>query len=157
MQPLRGLAVAQWKLESRDVSTAAKCESNLWQLLQDLDMLRHHLGLDLRSNRSRNIQKIGLRLRQVCYTFDAFVLRSVVICATCRTVARQSSIGGLYVCARGGLRSCRGAGGAWHSNLTKLPLIYSVSYFDLGGGLEAVFGGAKPTKAPPLRRDCTWL
>ena len=37
-------------------------------------------------------------------------------------------------------------GGASHSNLTKIPLIYSVPYFNLGG--------AKPTKAPPWRRDC---
>jgi len=31
--------------------------------------------------------------------------------------------------------------------LTKTPLIYSVSRFHLGG-LGALFGGAKPTKAP---------
>jgi len=37
--------------------------------------------------------------------------------------------GGLDVCARG----------AWHANLTKSPLIYNVSYFNLGG-LEALFG-----------------
>jgi len=40
------------------------------------------------------------------------------------------------VVSRGACRSCRGA---WHSNLTKIPLIYSVSYFNLGD---------KPTKAP---------
>jgi len=31
---------------------------------------------------------------------------------------------------RGALRLC---GGAWHPNLTKIPLIYSVSCFNLGG------------------------
>ena len=39
-------------------------------------------------------------------------------------------------------------GGAWHSKLTKIPLTQSASYFNLGG-LGALFGGAKPTKAPP--------
>jgi len=48
----------------------------------------------------------------------------------CRNVARKSSIGGFYV----------RAGGVWHSNLTKNPVIYSVSYFNLVG-LEALFGG----------------
>jgi len=50
---------------------------------------------------------------------------------------------------RGALRSCRGA---WHSNLTKSPPIYSVSYFNLGAW--SFVWGAKPTKAPPTwRRD----
>jgi len=31
--------------------------------------------------------------------------------------------------------------------LTKIPLVYRVSYFNLGG-LGALFGEAKPTKAP---------
>jgi len=39
------------------------------------------------------------------------------------------------------------AGEAWYSNLTKFPLIYSVPNFYLGG-LEALFVGSKPTKAP---------
>jgi len=43
-------------------------------------------------------------------------------------------------------------GEALHSNSTKIPLIYSVSYFNLGG-LGAVFGGLSPPK-PPWRRDC---
>jgi len=43
------------------------------------------------------------------------------------------------------------AGGLTY-NLTKIPLSYSVSYFTLEG-LGALFGGAKPTKAPPWRRD----
>jgi len=53
---------------------------------------------------------------------------------------------------RGALRLCRGA---WNTNLKKIPLIYSVSYFNLEGlelclgGIRALFGGgAKPTKAP---------
>jgi len=33
-------------------------------------------------------------------------------------------------------------------NLIKSPKIYSVSYFDFGG-LGTLFGGAKPTIAPP--------
>jgi len=36
--------------------------------------------------------------------------------------------------------------------LTKIPLTYSVSYFDLGG-LGALFWVAKPIKAHPWRRD----
>ena len=45
--------------------------------------------------------------------------------------------GGLYVRARG----------ARHSNLTKIPLMCRVSYFNLGG-VGALPGGAKSTKAP---------
>jgi len=66
----------------------------------------------------------------------------------CQTVVNRVA---LRLCG-GTLRSCRGAR---HSNLTKVPLIYSVSYFNLGG-IGAVFGGAKPTKAP--RGDRTvWI
>jgi len=50
-----------------------------------------------------------------------------------RTVARKPSIGGLYVCARR----------AWHSNLTKIPLIYNVPHVNLGR-LRALFGGLSP-------------
>jgi len=35
--------------------------------------------------------------------------------------------------------------------LTKIPLIYSVSYFTLRG-FAALFGGTKPTKAPTRRQ-----
>jgi len=41
-------------------------------------------------------------------------------------------------CQYGKWRLCRG--GAWHSNLTKIILIYNVSYFDLGG-IGAQFEG----------------
>ena len=58
-----------------------------------------------------------------------------------RTVARKSTIEGFYVRA-GGTRLCMGT---WHSNLTKIPLIYSVSCFDLGR-LGALFGGLSPPK-----------
>ena len=37
--------------------------------------------------------------------------------------------------------------GIWHSNLTKMPLIYSVWCFN-AGGLGVLFFGDKPTKAP---------
>jgi len=53
-----------------------------------------------------------------------------------RTVARKSSIEGLYVCA----------GGLTLKKLTKTPLIYSVSYFNLGG--LGAFGGASPPQPP---------
>jgi len=69
--------------------------------------------------------------------------------ALLRTVARNSSLGGLYVCAG---RLYVRAGGAWHSNLTKVPLIYNVSYFNFRE-LGALFGGAEATKSPPWRRD----
>ena len=55
-----------------------------------------------------------------------------------RTVARNLSVGELYVYARGG---------AWHSNLTKIPLIYIVSCFNLEG-LGALFRGLSPPKLP---------
>ena len=51
---------------------------------------------------------------------------------------------GLYICV-GGLYVR--AGGGWHSNLTKSPLTYSVSYFKLGG-LEFCLGGLSPQKLP---------
>ena len=51
---------------------------------------------------------------------------------------------GLYVCVRGlYIRAV----GDWHSNLTKMPLTYSISNFNFGG-LGAFFGKTKPTKAP---------
>ena len=59
---------------------------------------------------------------------------------------------------RGTSRYCGGAlsssRGAWHSNLINIPIVSSVSYFNLGG-LELCLG-AKPIKAPPSpwRQDC---
>jgi len=61
-----------------------------------------------------------------------------------RSVARKLSIGGLYVWA-GGLNVR--AWEAWHSNLTKNPLIFRVSYFNLWG-LELCLGGLSPLKPP---------
>ena len=55
-----------------------------------------------------------------------------------RTVTKKSSIEGFYV---------RSAGEAWHSNLTKIPLIYSGSYFNLTG-LELCLGKISPPKPP---------
>ena len=52
---------------------------------------------------------------------------------------------------RGALRLCLGA---WHSNLTKIQLMYSVSYFKLGG-LGASFGGLSPSK-PPMATGLSW-
>ena len=65
------------------------------------------------------------------------------------TVARKFSIRGLCSTA-GELFVC--AGGLDIIKLTKPPLIYSVSRFSLGG-LGALFGGDKPTKASSWRRD----
>ena len=61
-----------------------------------------------------------------------------------RTIARKSSIGG-FTFVRGALRSCMGA---WHSTLTKIPLIYAVSYFNLRG-LELSLGGRISPPNPP--------
>ena len=72
------------------------------------------------------------------------ILATNLMLTGCKPVTRKSSIGMLYVCA-GGLYVR--AGGACHSNLTKIPLTCSVSCFNLVG-LGALFGGAKPTKAP---------
>jgi len=60
-----------------------------------------------------------------------------------RTVARKFSIGGLCSSV-GGLRFC---GGLHIIKLTKTPLIYSVSRFNLGG-LELSLGGLSPPKPP---------
>ena len=43
--------------------------------------------------------------------------------------------------------------GDWHSENDKTPLISSVSYFNFGG-FAPLFGGSKPTKVRPWRRDC---
>jgi len=48
---------------------------------------------------------------------------------TSRTVARESSIGGLYVCAGGGFGSYTGV---LTFKFDKNLLIYSISYFNLG-------------------------
>jgi len=56
-----------------------------------------------------------------------------------RTVSRKTSIGGLYVCAEV-LDILK---------IDKTTLIYSASYFNVGR-LVALFGGSKPTKAPPV-------
>ena len=61
-----------------------------------------------------------------------------------RIVDRTSSIGGLYVCAGGGFTFVQGA---WHLNLRKVRLTYSVSYFNLGR-LRALFGGMSLPKPP---------
>ena len=71
----------------------------------------------------------------------AFV-RAVMI-SPLRTVARKCSLGGLYVCP----------GRLDIENLLKSPLIYSVSYFNLG--ILVLFLEGKPTKATPWRRD--WI
>ena len=66
--------------------------------------------------------------------------QSLSRCITCycKQNSRQKVVN------RGALRLCKGT---WHSSLTKIPLTYSVSYFNLCG-LGAAFGRAKPTKAP---------
>jgi len=61
-----------------------------------------------------------------------------------RTVTRKSSIVGLCICAVG-LDILK---------FEQTSLFYSSSYFNLGRGLQLCFGKAKPTKAPPWRRDC---
>ena len=44
-------------------------------------------------------------------------------------------------------------GGLDIMKLTKTALVYSASRFNFGGH-GVLFGRAKPTKAPPWRRDC---
>jgi len=55
-----------------------------------------------------------------------------------RTVVRQSSIGGLYVCARG---LCISAGRGLTFKFEKNSTNYSVSYFNLGGLELCLEGG----------------
>jgi len=50
---------------------------------------------------------------------------------------------------RGDLRLC---GGDWHSNLTKISLIYSISYFNLGAW-NFVWEGYAHQSPPPWRQD----
>jgi len=54
-----------------------------------------------------------------------------------RTVARKSSVGGLYICARG-LSILK---------FDETTLVFSVSYINLEG-LGALFGGLSPPKSP---------
>ena len=61
-----------------------------------------------------------------------------------RTIAKKFSIGGLYSSA-GGICVC--AGGLYIIKLSKIPLIYSVSRFTLGG-LELCLGGLSPPQPP---------
>ena len=71
----------------------------------------------------------------------------VIAVQASRTVARKSSLGGLYV----------RVGGFDIENLIKSPMIYSTSYFDLGGGLGTFVWGAEPTIATGMqasRTDC---
>jgi len=78
-----------------------------------------------------------------------FLLRHKVDSSSCvqtRTVARKSSIGGLYVCARDFTFVQEGL----TSKVDKIPLIYSVSYFNLGG-FELCLGELSEPK-PPWRR-----
>jgi len=70
---------------------------------------------------------------------------SAVWVALDRTVARKFSIGGLF----------DSAGGLEIIKLTKTPLIYSVSRFNLGAW--NIVWGTKPTKVPPCRRDWPWI
>jgi len=46
-------------------------------------------------------------------------------------------------------------GGWTFKKLTETPLIYCVSYFNLGR-LGALIGGRKAYQSPPWRRDCAW-
>jgi len=74
-----------------------------------------------------------------------FIVRSKFSCSQNR---RQK------VFNRGALRFFRGAYTFVQGGLNaKTLFIYSIAYFNLGG-LGALFGAAKPTKAPPWRRDC---
>jgi len=47
------------------------------------------------------------------------------------------------------------AGGLNIQKIDKTQLIYSVSYFNLGG-LKLCFGGLSPPKLLPWWRDCVW-
>jgi len=80
-----------------------------------------------------------------CHTRNRFMLIKLAEMQNrhqkvCRTVARK-------VFNRGAWQLC---GGAWHYK--KIPLIYSVSRFNLGG-LELCLGGLSPPNPPPWRRD----
>ena len=67
------------------------------------------------------------------------------LCLTHRQNRRQEVVNrGAFRLCGGALRSCRED---CHSNLTKIPLTDSVSYFNLGG-LGALFGGLTPPRPP---------
>ena len=83
-------------------------------------------------------------VEQCCGTHSIHSIIQYKQCDTCRTVARKCSLGRLYI----------RVGGLDIENLIKTRMIYSVSYFNLGG-IGTLFGGVKPTKAPPWRRD--WI
>ena len=98
-----------------------------------------------------NIVSCRVTLLSVKYFFLVKIHSSIHIinsllaanCMTCRTVARKFTTGGLCVCA----------GGLDIQKLTKAALSHTLSCFKLER-LGALFGGAKPTKATPWRRDC---
>ena len=56
---------------------------------------------------------------------------------------RQKVVSWGFMFVREDLRSCRGA---WYSNLTKIPLTYSVSDSISWGSLELCLGGLSPPK-----------
>jgi len=60
-------------------------------------------------------------------------------CVWFRTIAKKFSIGGLDII-----------------KLSKIPLIYSVSHFNLGG-LGALFGGGMNPPQPPVATGQAWL
>ena len=72
------------------------------------------------------------------------ILAKCACCVYARTVARKLSIRG-FCSSAGGLCGCAGVLDV--IKLTKISPIYSVSRFNLGG-LGALFGGTKRTKAP---------
>jgi len=77
-----------------------------------------------------------------------------MLCWPCQVVETASQNRRQKVVNRvsGALRFCGGldvcAKGAWHSNLTKIPLIYNVSYFHLGVVKLCLGGIIPPAKAP---------
>jgi len=66
---------------------------------------------------------------RLLYSSDS-LLQSLLFAHKRHKYTESRHWGGFYVCAGGLYVRVRGA---WHSNLTKIPLIYSVSCFNLGG------------------------
>jgi len=120
-----------------------------------LNLERRHLGRYMQRLTADSISHVLYTVlceKKHCCQQSAFFatkvpskVRNCAVPPPDRTVARKSSIGGLYVFSGGLERLCRG--------LKRKNSIYSISYFNLGV-LGSFSGGAKPTKATPWRRGC---
>jgi len=93
--------------------------------------------------RPKYSRKLSSLFMWLFYVQNRYAFVRAVMISPPRTVARKCSIGGLYACA----------GTLDIENLVKSPLIYSVSYFNLGVLVLCLEGEVR--QSTPWRRD--WI